>query len=402
MNAHFRTLAFLFTLASLSLAGSAPAQSETAAANDQAFSQQELDHMLAPVALYPDALLTQVLTAATYPLEVVEAARWSHAHPDLTGTDAVSAADAQNWDPSVKALLAFPDLLHMMDGKLDWTEHLGDAFLAQQAQVMDTVQGLRHKAATAGNLESGGELRVDDNDGMIDIEPAASDLVYLPYYDPNVVYGAWWWPAYPPMYWAAWPGYDWQGGFAWGVGVAISVDFFFDDFDWRHHCINVFDHGRPWHQRGRLAGDEPSHIWQHDPMHRRGVAYRDPGLNNRFGRASVAAGTPAAFRGHDVRAWPERTAPIAHRDVEHVQAGARMQRSYAGEGMPPPLAEPAMRRGNAGPGIRPGFVAPRAEMPPRALGGNGRMAQPARSGGEGHASVQRAPARSAPSSSRHP
>ena len=145
---------FVFLLTVL-LAGSAFAQSDAApATNTPAFTQPELDQMLAPVALYPDPLLTEVLTAATYPLEIVEAARWSQANPELTGTDAVDAASAEPWDQNVKALLAFPDLLQMMSDQIDWTQRLGDAFLDQQAQVIDTVQNLRQRAEAAGTLRS--------------------------------------------------------------------------------------------------------------------------------------------------------------------------------------------------------------------------------------------------------
>src|SRR5437016_583291 len=116
-----------------------------------AFTQQELDQMLAPIALYPDSLLSQILMASSYPLEVVEAARWSKANPNLKGNQAVQAVAQNSWDPSVKSLVAFPQILMMMDDKLNWTERLGDAFLAQQQQVMDTVQNLRQKASAAGN-----------------------------------------------------------------------------------------------------------------------------------------------------------------------------------------------------------------------------------------------------------
>src|SRR5437667_4240876 len=125
------------------------------------FTQQQLDQMLAPVALYPDSLLSQILMASTYPLEIVEAARWSKANPNLKGDQAVQAVAQNTWDPSVKSLVAFPQILMMMDDKLNWTERLGDAFLAQQQQVMDTVQNLRQKASAAGNLTSNDQIRVD-------------------------------------------------------------------------------------------------------------------------------------------------------------------------------------------------------------------------------------------------
>ena len=173
----------------------APTQSRT-------FTQQELDQMLAPIALYPDSLLSQILMASTYPLEVVEAARWSRANPNLKGDEAVRAVEQNTWDPSVKSLVAFPQILQMMDEKLGWTERLGDAFLSQQALVMDTVQNLRQKAYAAGNLKSTDQVRVEQQGQTIVIEPTRPEVIYVPYYDPLVVYGPWWWPAYPPVYWA--------------------------------------------------------------------------------------------------------------------------------------------------------------------------------------------------------
>ena len=145
------------------------------------YAQAELDQMLAPIALYPDALLSQVLMASTYPLEVVEAARWSRAHPGLRGDEAVRAAQDQDWDPSVQSLLAFPDLLARMDEKLDWTKRLGDAFLEQEPHVMETVQRLRRKSQAAGQLVSDERLRVVDESGVIVIEQAQPQVVYVPY-----------------------------------------------------------------------------------------------------------------------------------------------------------------------------------------------------------------------------
>ena len=167
------------------------------------FRQAELDQMLAPVALYPDSLLSQVLMASTYPLEVVQAARWSRANPGLKGQDAVRAVEHMDWDPSVKSLTAFPQILTMMDEKLEWTRRLGEAFLAQQADVMDTVQGLRRRAEAAGNLRSSEQMRVAREGEVITIHQPAPEVVYVPYYNPAVVYGPWWWPAYPPVYWGA-------------------------------------------------------------------------------------------------------------------------------------------------------------------------------------------------------
>lgn len=145
-----------------------------------AFTQQELDQMLAPIALYPDSLLSQILMASTYPLEVIEAARWSKANPNLKGDQAVQAVAENTWDPSVKSLVAFPQILMMMDEKLNWMERLGDAFLSQQQAVMDTVQHLRQKASDAGNLTSNDQIRVDQQGPAIVVEPANPQVVYVP------------------------------------------------------------------------------------------------------------------------------------------------------------------------------------------------------------------------------
>ena len=148
------------------------ARAEEIAAVHQAGLSKALDQMLAPIALYPDSLLSHILMASTYPLEVVEAARWSKANPALEGEDAVQAVAEMPWDPSVKSLVAFPQILSTMDEKLAWMEQLGNAFLTQQPQVMETVQQLRQRAATAGNLESNDHLQVDRQGDSIVIEPA--------------------------------------------------------------------------------------------------------------------------------------------------------------------------------------------------------------------------------------
>ena len=159
------------------------AQAIPPAEDNPMFSQQELDQMLAPIALYPDSLLSQILVAATYPLEVVQAAHWSSANSALGGDAAVQAVDGQNWDPSVKSLVAFPQVLQTLENKIDWTERLGDAFLSQQAQVMDTVQKLRQKAQEAGNLNSNSQINVSKSDGSINVAAANPEVMYVPYYD---------------------------------------------------------------------------------------------------------------------------------------------------------------------------------------------------------------------------
>jgi uncharacterized protein DUF3300 len=273
-----------------------------------AYVPQQLDQMLAPIALYPDPLLSQILMASTYPLEVVEAARWAQDPNNgrLRGAELDAALAQQNWDPSVKSLVPFPQVLQMMNNRLDWMQALGNAFLAQQGDVMDSVQRLRAEAQAAGTLQSTPQEVVQNDGPAIVIEPARPDVVYVPYYDPTVVYGAWEYPDYPPFYFPPPPGYVVGPGIYFGVGFGIVGALWgWDDWDWGHRRVHVdydrwreIDHG---HDRdaGRFTGD----TWQHDPYHRRGVPYRDPVVRQRFQQAS--AGSPDArrdFRGYDNRA----------------------------------------------------------------------------------------------------
>jgi uncharacterized membrane protein YgcG len=240
------------------------------------FNQQELDQMLAPVALYPDALLAQVLMAATYPQELADAARWTQQNPGLTGPALQAALQAQPWEPSVKSLCAFPAVLDRMTRSLDWTQRLGDAFLDQQPQVMDRVQALRRQAQAAGNLQSNSQQTVGYSNDAITIVPANPQVVYVPTYDPELAYGSWSWPAYPPYY----PSY-WAAGL--GAGIFAGA-WLWGDFDWRRHEVHV--------DRDRFNEFNHSHIvdnrWHHDEMHRGGIPYRGErfgGLDDRFGAA---------------------------------------------------------------------------------------------------------------------
>src|SRR6267142_2288464 len=178
-----RPLLVLLVSASVAFAQTPPAPRNAAA------TQQELDQMLAPIALYPDSMLSQIFMASTYPLEVVEAARWSRANPALTGQQAVDAVGERDWDASVKSLAAFPQVLAMMDQHLEWTARLGDVFIAQEPQVMETVQSLRQKAYAAGNLRSTEQVTVYEQGDAYAIEPARPEVVYVPYYDTRVAYG---------------------------------------------------------------------------------------------------------------------------------------------------------------------------------------------------------------------
>jgi hypothetical protein len=177
----------------------APAQAQS-----RLYSQPELDALLAPIALYPDPLLSQILTAAVYPDQVAQAADWSRRNPGASGDDAVQMVQDQPWEPSVKALVAYPDVLARMGESPQWTSDLGNAFLGQQTQSMTTVQTLRQRAQASGYLRSDGEQQVYQQGPAIVVQPVYPQYVYVRYYDPMVVYGAWWWPAYRPVCWRPW------------------------------------------------------------------------------------------------------------------------------------------------------------------------------------------------------
>ncbi len=284
------------------------------------FSQPQLDQLLAPIALYPDSLLSQVLMASTYPIEVVQADRWVTANPALKGDPLADALEQQTWDPSVKSLVNFPQVLAMMSEKLDWTTQLGDAFLSQEQQVSDTVQSLRAKAQAAGTLKTTAEqqVTVDNASGPpeIIIQPANPDVVYVPVYDPNVIYGPWWEPTYPPYYYYP-PGYVRGPGIRYGTGFGYGVawGYAWGSWDWRHHDV-IIDFRRNENYNRRIDRDRYRTIvvkhdpdfhgesgqWQHDPDHRRGVWYRDSVTAQRFNapqRAAAGERDREIYRGRD-------------------------------------------------------------------------------------------------------
>jgi hypothetical protein len=296
-----------FSLSVFALALSATrgvwAQTNTQATT-QPFKPEELDQILAPIALYPDPLLAQILMAAGYPLEIVEAARWSQANPNLKGDAAVQAVGDKTWDTSVKSLVAFPDVLKQLNEHLDWTQKLGDAMISQQNDVADSIQRLRRKAAGAGNLQSTPQQAVTtegsgDNIQYI-IQPANPDVVYVPQYKPSWAYGSWPYPAYPPVYYPF--GGALASGIMWGVGLA-AAGAMFGGWNWGggygqsyanvnvNKAVNIdrnFD-------RNRIDG---SGRWQHQVDHRKGVAYRDNATRQRFNQAQrPGAAQRDQFRG---------------------------------------------------------------------------------------------------------
>jgi len=263
-------------------------------------SQGQLDQMVAPIALYPDPLLGEVVMAAGYPTEVVDADRWLEDtdHAALRGDDLSAALDQVSWDPSVKSLVQFPQVLHMMDAQLDWTESLGEAYIADPPGFMDAIQRLRRQAQAAGKLRSNAQEVVTDENGQIVIEPANTQTVYVPDYEPNVVYGAWADPDYPPYDFANdfdACSYD-DFGYCW-FGVGIYAPFWgWDRWDWAGRRIDI-DRDR---YAGLNHGRQPigGGVWMHDPAHRQGVPYQSPAIRDRMHGPSARPDTALTARGY--------------------------------------------------------------------------------------------------------
>jgi uncharacterized protein DUF3300/endosialidase-like protein len=246
---------------------------------------EQLEALVAPIALYPDALLANMLAAATYPLEVVEADRWIKDNKSLKGDALATEASKKGWDDSVKALTATPSVLDMMSDKLDWTKSLGDAMLAQQADLMDAIQRLREKARANNKLSSNKQQTVtvkqQENKQVIVIEPTDPNTMYVPYYEPATVYGAWPYADYPPYYFG-YPSYIGAGvvaaGLAFGTAWAIGR--------WGNYWGGRFN----WGNRNVYVNHRTTNVWNHNPAHRQGVRYNNVNVQQRFGNNNVRAG----------------------------------------------------------------------------------------------------------------
>lgn len=369
----------------------------TPAVVKSAFSTAQIDQWVAPVALYPDALLSQVLMASTYPTNVAQAVQWSHDNPLKQGDAAIQAVSDQPWDASVKSLVAFPQLMALMGENPQWVQNLGDAFLAQPQDVMDSVQRLRQLAQQTGSLKSSTEQKVitttkkavpvkqtvtapvipsntvltanpvitEPATTVISIEPANPDVVYIPNYNPTVVYGNWANTAYPPVYLpppAGEPFVDsFVRGFGYSMGVATtyalfsSIDWDDDDHDHHHHDDDDYHHhdgghrdGNGWQHNGdninidvnnfnRITGEhltDKNMAWRHNPNYRNGVPYHDQDMAKRFHQTDVNGGMsatqlPAPTRDSQRQAaanqFQQRThaAPVITRDTQRQAAAQR-------------------------------------------------------------------------------
>ncbi|HUB82237.1 MAG TPA: DUF3300 domain-containing protein [Bryobacteraceae bacterium] len=346
------SLSCILLMAGMGSAALAQAPAPPPAAQSQNLPPDQLENLVAPIALYPDPLLGQVLAASTYPVELVEAQQWLQANSNLHGQQLVDAAKQQNWDASVQAMVAMPDVLSKLTQDIHWTTDLGNAFLAQPSDVMAAVQRLRSRAEANGKLQSNQQENVttENQDGQqaIEIQPANPDMLYVPNYDPAYVWGPPVWGEYPPLYYpyygfgwypginiglcfGGWGGWGWGGwGWGWGPnwfggGLFINAGFF-------HH----YGYGFGGVYAGRFgAGFRGTAAWAHDPAHRMGAGYSTAGLNARYGSASraarVEAGRSGAYHsfGTASNGFRGGAASNGFRASNSVAAGAR---SYSGAG----------------------------------------------------------------------
>lgn len=273
-----------------------PAAPAEASAGDE-FDTEHLEQLVAPIALYPDALLMQIMMAATYPLEIVEADRWIRDKPELTGDALEEALLEKNWDPSVKSLTTLPSVLKQMSENLDWTQDLGDAFLAQQNDLLDTAQRMRGLAYDAGSLETTEQQTVtQQEDKIIVIESTSTEVIYVPTYSPTVVYGAWYYPYwfYPRWYYPPRPGY---GFVAFGAGVVVGAAIWGGcRWGWGRNNVNInINRHNEFNRRTNInadrdrisgRGNNGRADWNHNSNHRKGVNYRNSDVAKKYGAGS--------------------------------------------------------------------------------------------------------------------
>lgn len=274
---------------------------EAMAQSSSSLSKDQIAQLVAPIALYPDSLVAQILMASTYPLEVVEADRWIKKTPGLKGASLDNALLDKNWDVSVKSLCQYPDVLSSMSQNLDMTAQLGDAFLGQQKDVMDAIQELRAKAEAQGNLKTTEQqtVSVDPADPqVIVIQPTNPEVVYVPTYNPTVVYGAWPYPSYQPYSWY-YPGAALAGAaIGFGIGYAVGSSWGWSNCNWGGGDVNVNYNRTNNFNRADINNRRGNQNWQHNVDHRRGVAYRDNATSQRYGQSTARSRESRQARGY--------------------------------------------------------------------------------------------------------
>jgi hypothetical protein len=347
----------------------------------QTLTPDQLDDLVAPIALYPDPLVSQVLVAATYPLELVQAYQWMQRNPGISGPALTQAAQQQNWDPSIQALIIFPDVMKRLNDDVTWTTNLGNAFLAQQPDVMDAVQRMRLKAQQAGKLQSTPQQTVTTaNEGgqpIVEIEPANPEVIYVPVYDPAWIWGPPLWYPYPRWIWGPRP----AAGFYFGFGGGISIGAYFGGGwggwggwgwhpGWGNHTVivnNTFIH-RYNFNTAHIANVHGNTAWTHDVAHRGGVPYASPALNQQY-RGNMRQNLAPQGRTEQARPSVQPMDRVGNRDV--------------------PRSAPPARNGSAFGGMENGRAAQMhsdhgaASLGPSRMGGGGARSAPARGGGGG-------------------
>ncbi len=307
------------------------------------FSEAELEQMLAPIALYPDSVLTHILIASTYPLEIIEANRWVTKNPNKEAAEALKAVENEEWDPSVKALVPFPRILERLSDDLKWTQKLGDAFLQDEARVLSSIQALRQRADQAGNLDKMENMVITREKKNIIIQPVETEVIYVPYYDTRVVYGTWHYVDYQPIYW------DWSwhhnhhhhgyhhrphyGMYSWYPAAHVTTHYYWSAFNWHNHHVIVVDHrsynSRRYRHREHIIADNNSRRWTHNPTHRRGVAYRTNTVSERFNSTRPSVNETREIRNNERNAQSirhtnsSRTNPA--RENTRVESASRLE-----------------------------------------------------------------------------
>src|SRR6059058_143252 len=322
----------------------------------------ELDSLVAPIALYPDPLLAQTLAASTYPLEVIQLQQWMNNNKNLQGKALADAVAKQPWDPSIQSLVEFPDVVQRMAGNIQWTTDLGNAFLAQQSDVMDAAQRMRAKAQGTGNLKTTAQSvvqteTVPSGKQVIKIEQVNPEVVYVPSYDPTVVYG----PAPPayPYYPYTYPGYVPGTALAWGAGIALGAAAWgawggnWGNCDWGHGDVNInnnnnFNKNVNRNVNRGQAGQ--GNKWQHNAQHRGNAPYGNRQTANKYGGTARGQGGRQAGAGAGAR--PGGGAGAGARPGGGAGAGARPG-GGAGAGARPGSGGAGTRPAGGGAGARP-------------------------------------------------
>jgi hypothetical protein len=360
-------LALLLLGSTAALAQQAESQAMTTTEEAPKLPSGELDSLVAPIALYSDQLLAQTLAASTYPLEVIQLQQWMDRNKNLKGKALADAVAKQPWDPSVQAMVAFPDVVQRMAGNIQWTTDLGNAFLAQQSDVMDAVQRMRAKAHGTGNLKTSAQQKVETQTvgggkQVIVVEPANPEVVYVPSYDPTVVYGPP--PLAYPYYPYTYPGYVPGTALAWGAGIALGAAAWgawggsWGNCDWNHGDVNInnnnnFNKNVNRNVNRGQAGQ--GNKWQHNPQHRGNAPYGNRQTANKYGGTARGQGGRQAGGGAGTRPGG---------------GGAGTRPSAGGAGTRPSGGGAGTRPGGGGAGTRPGGGGAGARPSTRPAGGS--------------------------------